>query len=91
MSQKLKDDLAYLITSEDWKDVCKKFLPEEIERVRDDNNTVYDQAYNVVCLLIERGIVSTWSDMKKKVLNNVDRAIIKKFEEKSKKTALARG
>ena len=91
LSQKFKDDIAYLMTTEgDWRDICKHWLPGEEERIECDNRKLYDQAYNVICLLIERGIVSTLSDMEH-VLNPVSKAIMKTFKEKYKKSALAPG
>lgn len=90
LTPKLKDDLAYLMVDGDWRDICKKLLPEEIERVERDNKKLYDRAYNVVSLLIERGIVSTWSDMEK-VLNPVNKEIVKTFKENYKKSELAPG
>ena len=90
LSQKLKDDLANLMREQDWQGICNQHLPGEEERVKCDNQNVYDQAYAVVCLLMERGIVSTWSDMEL-VLDSFNKAIPRKFKEKYKRSALAPG
>ena len=90
LSQKLKDDLAVLMTQQDWQKICNQHLPGEEERVKCDNQNLYDQAYAVVCLLMERGIVSTWSDMEL-VLDPFNKAIPRKFKEKYKRSALAPG
>lgn len=89
-TQKMKDDLAYLMTVQDWKDICKKFLPDEEDRVICEHKKTYDQAYDVVCLLIERGKVSTWSDMEN-LLNQVNKTIAKRFKKKCKTSQLAAG
>ena len=70
----------------DWKEICREYLHNESEdRIKTENqNNVYDQAYTVICLLINKKEEFLWRDMKE-VLNKISKEIVKKFTEKFKK------
>ena len=75
---------------EDWKEICRNHLPGEEDRIERDNNKSYDQGYALIGLLMERGLVSTWSDIER-LLDPVNKTIAKRFKEKYKNSKLARG
>ena len=84
LSPKMKDFIAYQMSDDDWKEICREYLDDESEdRVKIENpKNVYDQAYTVICLLIVKQIVCNWSDMEK-VLNSLNnKVIVEKFTQK---------
>ena len=74
------------MSENDWRDICREYLENEQEdRIQKQNPGIYEQAYTVICLLINRRLVCCWSDMEK-VLNNYNKKIVKEFTQKFKKT-----
>ena len=51
----MKDFVAYQMSDNDWKEICRAYLDNELEdRIEIDNrNSVCDQAYTVICSLIK--------------------------------------
>ena len=81
----MKDFIAYQMSENNWKDICREHLVNESEdRIKQENpKNVYDQAYTVICLLINKQIVCNWSDMEK-VLNKFNKEIVNKFTQEFK-------
>ena len=81
----MKDFIAYQMSDNDCKEICRDYLDNESEdRIKIDNpNSVYDQAYTVICFLINKQEEFHWSDMEK-VLNKYNKEIVEKFTEKFK-------
>lgn len=80
----MRDFIAYQMSDDDWKEICREYLEDESENrvIKENPKNVYDQAYSVICLLIIKQIVCNWSDMEK-VLNNLNnKVIVKKFTQK---------
>ena len=69
----------------DWKEICREYLHNESEdRIKIENqNSVYDQAYTVIGLLINKKEEFLWRDMEE-VLKNINKEIVKKFTQKFK-------
>ena len=85
LSPKMKDFIAYQMSDNDWKEICREYLDNELEdRIEIDNrNSVYDQAYTVICSLINKQKEFLWCDMEK-VLNKINKGIVEKFTQKFK-------
>ena len=80
----MRDFIAYQMSDDDWKEICREYLEDESENrvIKENPKNVYDQAYSVISLLIIKQIVCNWSDMEK-VLNNLNnKVIVKKFTRK---------
>ena len=86
LSPKMKDFIAYQMSEDNWKEICREYLENESEdRIKNENsNSEYDQAYTVIRLLVKKQIVRSWSDMEQ-VLNKFNKEIVKKFIQKFKK------
>ena len=84
LSPKMKDFIAYHMSGNDWKEICREYLDNESEdRIKVDNLTLYDRAYTVICSLIEKSKEIHWSHMEK-VLNKINKKIVKQFTAKFK-------
>ena len=82
LTQKMKDFIAYKLTDDNWKDIIKMKLSSETDnRIRHDNDLLYDKAYATVRELIHQGIVRNWCEMKN-ILKEVNPGIIDKFTKK---------
>lgn len=89
----MMDFIAFQLSDDEWRQICSIYLSKESEdRIRKENrHSVYDQAYAVIRLLIDKQIVCKWSDMEK-ILNNIgNKAIGKKFREKFEKKSITPG
>ena len=77
------------MSDNDCKQIVIEYLDNEPEdRLKIENpNNVYDQAYAVICALIKERGEFYWSDMEK-VLNNINKEIVKKFTQKFKEAPL---
>ena len=85
LSPKMKDFLAYHMSEDDCKEICREYLENESEdRIKKENpNCLYDQAYTVICCLINKREGCNWFDIEK-VLSTVNMEIVKKFTQKFK-------
>ena len=92
LSPKLKDFIAYQMSQEDWKQILRNYLQNESEsRIQKQHeNSIYDQAYAVIILLIKKEIVSNWYDMED-ILNQFNKGIVKDFWEKFNKKTPVQG
>ena len=81
----MKDFIAYQMSDNDCKEICREYLDNESEdRIKIENpNSVYDQAYTVICFLINKRKEFHWFDMEE-VLNKLNKKIVKNFLQKFK-------
>ena len=88
----MKDFIAYRMSEEDCDEICREYLRDESEhRIKKDNvNSVYDQSYAIIRLLIDKLIISDISDMEN-VLNMINKAILNKFRQKLRDGTLVPG
>ena len=89
----MKDFIASLMSEKDYKEMCRKYLRDKSEaddQIIYKDNFLYDQAYDAICLLIDIGTVSNSSDIER-VLNDVNKHILRKFREKFKRKPLVPG
>ena len=80
------------MSEEDCDEICREYLRDESEhRIKKDNvNSVYDQSYAIIRLLIDKLIISDISDMEN-VLNMINKAILNKFRQKLRDGTLVPG
>ena len=81
----MKDFIASRMTDGDLMDICHDYLNHRtVEQIKSNNpNSIYEQSYAVIQLLINRGKVFDWSDMRE-VLNKYNKKIVKEFTLKFK-------
>ena len=81
----MKDFIASWMTDDDLMDICSEYLDNKTEdQIKKDNpNSIYEQSYAVIQLLINREKVFHWSDMRE-VLNKYNKKIVEEFTLKFK-------
>ena len=78
----MKDFIANLMDDRDWRKICRKELPMNLERkISDNNSNLYERSYAVIRKLAELKVVIYWHEMKE-ILNLFNKHIVNRFEKK---------
>lgn len=85
LSQRMKDYLAFELPFQHWKRILISKLPKEadnlIEIIKKNNTSDYDRSYEVIRTLVEKGRITSASQMEIAV-NDVHVTIAKHFKSK---------